>query len=60
MTHLRCVHCRLSFLRVDDYQLHSCCDLPPQVHVEPPTVLLERLRASIGRHPSQKGPSWDK
>jgi hypothetical protein len=58
---VRCAHCRIHFLRFDDYLTHGCANtsLPPRGDVEPPTVLLERLRASIADHPAGGSP-WDK
>ena len=58
---VRCAHCRIHFLRFDDYLTHGCANtsFPPRGDVEPPTVLAERLRASIAAHPAGGSP-WDK
>jgi hypothetical protein len=58
---VRCAHCAITFLRVDDYLSHGCAtaSLPPRGDVDPPTALAERLRASIAAHPAG-GSLWDK
>lgn len=57
---VRCAHCAVTFLRVDDYLSHGCAtSFPPRGDVDSPTVLLERLRASIAKHPAGGSP-WDK